>query len=83
MLILTKTKEDYITLPISSQLQHQGVYDHVVNPTIENGIKIPSLIRATKITTLSGQIFHKKLGTLNPEDRTQVKEKMKQFVTSW
>ena len=56
---------------ISTQISGRDDYDIILQPTKENGLKIISIIRLSKIATLSKEIVLGRLGNLNS---TQLKE---------
>ncbi len=63
--ILIETEQDVTVAFITSQLKWQTKFDIVLEPSAENGLKLPSLIRLTKLATIDKQLVLGKLGKLS------------------
>lgn len=73
---LTSSKRRPVLI-LSNSLYNQKTEDLVVAAvTLEGNLKIPSIIRADKIYTLSKHIVIKKFGSVKPEIVEQVKQKV-------
>ena len=62
--VLMETQYDVTVAFITSQLKWQDQSDLVLNPSLENGLKLTSLIRLTKLATIEKQLVLGKLGEL-------------------
>jgi mRNA interferase MazF len=63
--VLIATDYDLTLSFITSQMKWKEATDIVLSPTISNGIKLPSLIRLSKIATVDKSLAIGKLGTLH------------------
>ncbi|MEK7531900.1 MAG: type II toxin-antitoxin system PemK/MazF family toxin [Patescibacteria group bacterium] len=69
----SRTGEDMIVVFISSKKgPHIGVFDIIVSPTKQNGLKMQSIIRGAKIATLEKKIAIGELGMLEKVAMKQV-----------
>jgi len=64
-LILMETEFDVTVAFITSQLKWQEHFDIALNPSQENGLKVKSLIRLTKLVTIDKQLVLGELGELS------------------
>jgi len=76
-IILAETALDLRVCFITSQLQWQETNDVELIPSVENGLKIPSLIRINKIATLDRKLAVGLLGRLNQNVLTELNVKLK------
>ncbi|OHB17296.1 MAG: hypothetical protein A2749_00845 [Parcubacteria group bacterium RIFCSPHIGHO2_01_FULL_45_26] len=68
--------EDIVVVFISSKHSNIGKYDIVVEPSKQNGLKAPSVIKCAKIATLDKKIILGELGRLDSKILTQVKVRL-------
>ena len=64
-MVLVELKHDMIVAFITTQMKYQENYDIPVEPDSQNHLKLPSIIKLTKLATLDRQIILGKLGTFN------------------
>lgn len=64
-LVLMETEQDVTVAFITSQLKWQTQYDILLEPTLENGLKMNSIIRLTKLATIDKQLVLGKLKKLS------------------
>lgn len=83
LLVLFQDREDYLMATISTQLQQWGSFDMILKPDTSNRLRATSLIRVSKLSTLSGEIIVKKLGEIDSAQRSQLKDNMQKFVSKW
>ena len=67
-LILFVSDLDVIVTFITTQFKWQTPNDILLEPDQFNGLKKPSLLRLSKITTVDKDLIHGKLGELNESD---------------
>jgi len=65
--ILAEDGRDVTLAFISSVLKNQGPFDLILKPDKTNNLKKESLLKTSKIATLSKSIVHGKIGCLKPE----------------
>ena len=75
-IILAETNEDAILTFITTQLKWQEKTDILLSPSVDNGLKLPSLIRTSKITTLDKTLIKGRIGKLSAEENTTLNEKL-------
>ncbi|MGM0635456.1 MAG: type II toxin-antitoxin system PemK/MazF family toxin [Bacteroidota bacterium] len=66
--ILLNAADDVVLCFITSQLKWKSEYDLTLMPSEKNGIKKESIIRITKLVTLSKDLVIGKLGELDQEE---------------
>jgi len=66
-LILFDSEDDVTVCFITTRLKWQSEFDIPVQPTLINGIKIPSLIRLSKIATIDKELILGKIGVLDDD----------------
>lgn len=76
-LVLAVTPLDVTVSFISTQLRWQETTDLLLQPTAANGLKSDSLIRLTKLATISKSLV---LGRLGSVEKTDLKELNKKLV---
>ncbi len=74
--ILIDSEYDITVCFITTQMKWKEISDIEIIPTVENGIKKPSLIRLSKIATLSKSIALGKLGALNHKEIKELNLKL-------
>lgn len=72
--VLAKDDVDMILAFITSQTKWVSENTIPLRPTRQNGLKVDSLLRLDKIATLSLAICVGKLGSLEPIEKSQVKQ---------
>jgi mRNA interferase MazF len=78
-LVLNNSDLDVTVTFITSQLVGQEVFDVPIEPSKENGIKKPSIIRLRKITTLDLSLVLGKIGSLSLTDLNRVNQGLKKL----
>lgn len=76
-LVLYEGEFDVIVCFISSVLRDLGEFDIKVLKSQENGLKVDSVIRLTKLATLSRDLILGRIGTLEDEYLKEVDEKLR------
>ncbi len=74
--ILIDSEYDITVCFITTQMKWKEISDIEIIPTVENGIKKTSLIRLSKIATLSKPIALGKLGALNHKEIKELNLKL-------
>ena len=64
-LILIESEDEVTVCFITTQMKWQSEYDIAVQPTELDGLKKPSLIRLSKLTTLDKELIIGRLGVLD------------------
>ena len=64
----------------SKKEKHHSIFDIVISPTKENGLKGASTIRCNKIATLEKKIALGELGVLEKENIEQVAKILRKFL---
>ncbi len=77
--VLVQTNLDVTVCFITTQMQWQEITDVTISPNSTNGLKMPSLIRTSKIATLEKTLSKGLLGKLNPKELTELNDKLKQL----
>ncbi|RYE09482.1 MAG: type II toxin-antitoxin system PemK/MazF family toxin [Sphingobacteriales bacterium] len=77
VVILAETSLDITTCFITTQVQWQESTDALLTPNIINGLKKPSLIRTSKIATLSKSLVKGVLGRLTVTEIANLDTKLK------
>lgn len=75
--ILVDTIEDVTVTFITSQLKWREPTDVFISPTSNNGLKLPSLIRTSKLATLDKTLIRGKIGVLSFEELKDLDAKLK------
>src|SRR4051794_22727916 len=75
--ILADTNEDVTVTFITTQLKWREPTDILLTPSSNNGLKLPSLIRASKIATLDKTLIKGRMGKLSVEELMDLNEKLK------
>lgn len=73
--------EDCIVAFISSQQKSPTVFDILLSPSAQNGLKVASLLKVNKIATLEKDIVVGKLGTLETASLERVSVLLKKLFT--
>ncbi len=76
--ILMETEQDVTVAFITSQLKWQTRFDILLEPSLENGLKVNSVIRPTKLATVDKQLV---LGELGKLSSVQMKLLNSQLIT--
>ena len=72
--------EDFIVCFISSkQAEKVGIFDIKIKPSLQNGLKINSLIKVSKMATLEKKIALGEIGTLEKETLNKIDGKLKEI----
>ena len=69
--------DDVVVLFISSKRVAIGKFDVLVEPTKQNGLKITSVIKSSKIATLDKKMILGELGSLESKTMSQVAKKLR------
>ena len=75
--ILAETNVDVVVTFITTQLKWLEPTDVRLSPTLNNGLKLQSIIRTNKIATLDKMLIRGRMGTLSLEDLQNLNEKLK------
>lgn len=75
--ILADTNEDVTVTFITTQLKWREQTDVLLTPTSNNGLKLPSLIRTSKIATLDKTLIKGRIGKLSMEELKDLNGKLK------
>jgi mRNA interferase MazF len=79
-LVLVRSNQDVTVSFITSQLAGQEEFDVALEPSGENGIKKPSLIRLRKITTVDLSLVLGRIGSLNSIEFSNVNQNLKKML---
>ena len=71
--------DDFIVCFISSVIKNRDTFDVAIEPSTENGIKLPSIIRTAKIATLEKKIAVGSIGKLEAKYAKQISVKLKEL----
>ena len=74
--ILADTNEDVTVTFITTQLKWQEPTDVLIKPTLNNGLKLPSLIRTSKIA-LDKALIKGRIGKLSIEELKELNQNLK------
>lgn len=75
--VLASTSHDVTVAFITTQLNWQEPTDLSLAPTLNNGLKKPSLIRTSKLATLDKSLIKGRMGSLTLEEIRYLDEKLK------
>ena len=75
-LILIERELDITVSFITTQINWQDEFDLPIEPSVENGIKKNSLIRLSKMTTLSKELVIGRLGSLTEVQVSEVNQQL-------
>ncbi len=75
--ILAETNLDFTVCFITSQLHWQEITDVQLNPSVSNGLKVPSMLRTSKIATLDKTLVKGLLGKLEMFEVDELNNKLK------
>lgn len=75
--ILADTNDDVTVTFVTTQLKWREPTDVFLNPTINNGLKLPSLIRTSKIATLDKTLIKGRIGKLTVDELRGLDEQLK------
>ena len=78
--VLCKNEFDVTICFITSQLKWQAKYDISVNPSENNGLKVPSLIRVGKIATIDTDLVLGELGELSATEIMELNKGLKELL---
>ena len=75
--ILADTVEDVTVTFITTQIKWQEPTDVLLTPTSNNGLKLPSLIRTSKLATLDKALIRGRIGKLSFDELNNLDENLK------
>ncbi len=78
--ILVDATEDVTAAFVTTQLKWQEPTDVLLTPTVNNGLKLPSLIRTSKIATLDKALIKGRIGNLTLAELKDLDEKLKNML---
>jgi mRNA interferase MazF len=78
--ILSKNELDLTICFITSELKWKTEFDISVLPSDNNGLKVPSLIRASKIATIDSTLALGELGELSNSEVIKLNKSLKQLL---
>ena len=78
---------DWLICMISSKIDQQiHELDELVTPEdsdfIQSGLKVPSVIRTSRLAVVNGDILLGKLGQINRERLNKIKQKLSQWISN-
>ena len=76
-IILASTNEDVTVTFITTKLKSREPTDVILTPSSKNGLKLLSLIRASKIATLEKSLIKGRIGKLSNEELRDLNEQLK------
>jgi mRNA interferase MazF len=76
-LVLINFANDVTICYITSQLSGYSGYDILLQPTVLNGLSVPSLIKTGKVTTVTKKKFISRLGVISPNDMQMLDSNLK------
>ena len=78
--VLCKSELDVTICFVTSDLKWQTKYDVPVNPSENNGLKVPSLIRVSKIATIDTDLVLGELGKLSAAEMMELNKGLKELL---
>ncbi len=69
--------QDIIVVFVTSQIKKKSIYQLPLKPSVQSGIKVPSVIVCDKIATLDTKIVLGAIGKLSDADLRQMKSVIK------
>jgi len=78
--VLCKNNYDVTICFVTSELKWQARYDIPVNPSINNGLKVPSLVRIGKIATIDTDLVLGELGELSAAEIMGLNKGLKELL---
>ncbi|TAG99959.1 MAG: type II toxin-antitoxin system PemK/MazF family toxin [Sphingobacteriales bacterium] len=80
VVVLIESEYDLTVTFITTQIKWKEPTDLELFPTLTNGIKKPSLVRVSKISTIDKSLALGKLGTLKPTEIAELNKKLKSVL---
>lgn len=80
VVVLIETDYDLTVSFITTQIKWKDPSDIELSPSLSNGIKKPSLVRVSKISTIDKSLALGKLGTLAPTQITELNIKLREVL---
>lgn len=77
--ILAVSAQDVTVAFITTQLKWQEPTDLLLTPSAVNGLKLPSIIRTSKLATLDKALIKGYVGTLNTGELNELDKQLKQL----
>lgn len=78
--VLCESALDVTICFVTSELKWQAKYDVPVNPSENNGLKVPSLIRVGKIATIDKDLILGELGKLSVTETIELNKGLKDLL---
>jgi mRNA interferase MazF len=78
--ILADTTEDVTVTFVTTQMKWQEPTDVPLTPSVNNGLKMPSLIRTSKMATLDKTLIKGRMGKLSMTELNELNEKLKKTL---
>jgi mRNA interferase MazF len=78
-LVLVTTHTDLTVAFITSQIKRQEKHDLKIEPSAENGLKTTSLVRLSKLATITKELAMGKLGSLSDSEMKQLNQNLIQL----
>jgi mRNA interferase MazF len=79
-LVLIESEFDVTVCFITTQIRWKEIYDVVVPPTGDNGLKKESLIRLTKFATIDKDLVWGRIGTLEDKHIRQINKNLAEIL---
>jgi mRNA interferase MazF len=82
-IVLCKNELDVTICYITSGFKWKTEYDISISPSEKNGLKVPSLIRSSKIATIDSALVLGELGELSNIEITELNRSLKELLHLW
>ncbi len=79
-LVLATDEWDVMVAFVSSRIKHINLFDIVLEPDSQNGLKRPSRLRLNKISTVERKLVLGELGKLSTEKMEEADRKLKSVL---
>ena len=79
-IVLYANELDVTICFITSELRWKTEYDVFISPSENNGLKVPSLIRISKIATINSDLVLGELGELSNVEITELNNGLKELL---
>jgi mRNA interferase MazF len=82
-LVILDTEDDDVVVARVTRQTHSTPHDIPITDWRGAGLLAASIVRLHKLATLEKDLIHRRLGSLQPLDRTQVSQAMRQTWGTW
>ncbi len=80
VLILSKDRNDYLFMKISSVVEKKEHFDLIISSDTSNNLLNTSVFKVKKISSFSKEILFKKIGKLSPKHCKDTKDHLNAFI---